>query len=255
MELGFIGTGKIASAVITGICNAGMEQADIYVSPRNEEKSKHLAEIYSNVQRMDSNQLVLENAEIIFIALIPDQAENILKQLNFREDHIIVSLVPYAKLSGLSEMVHPARTISRAIPLPTVVHHNCPVPIFNSNPMVEKIFNQIGQPLFVDTEDQLHALWTLTGLIAPYYELLEELSDWTASKGVDKKVSDRYVADMFHALSNTACRSDVIDFNQLVKHATTPDGLNEPAGKEIREKGAHGAYLEAADNLLKRFPE
>ena len=89
-----------------------MKDVEIYVSPRNEEKSKHLAEIYSNVIRMDSNQLVLENAEIIFIALIPNQAEKILEQLGFREDHIIVSLIPYAKLSLLTEVLHPARTIS-----------------------------------------------------------------------------------------------------------------------------------------------
>jgi len=255
MKLGFIGTGKIASAVVNGICTSNMKDVEIYISPRNEKKSKHLAEIYSSVHRMDSNQLVLENAEIVFIALIPNQAEKILEQLGFREDHIIVSLIPYAKLSLLTEVLHPARTISRAIPLPTVVHHNCPVPIFNSNPAVEAIFKQIGQPLFVETEDQLHALWTLTGLIAPYYELLEELSEWAIAKGVDKSVSDQYVADMFHALSNAACKSEVIDFSQLVTHATTPGGMNEQAGKEIREKGAHGAYIEAADKLLKRFPD
>jgi pyrroline-5-carboxylate reductase len=44
MELGFIGTGKIAFAVITGICTSGMEQVGIYVSPRNEEKSKYLSD-------------------------------------------------------------------------------------------------------------------------------------------------------------------------------------------------------------------
>ncbi|MBL7111302.1 MAG: NAD(P)-binding domain-containing protein [Bacteroidales bacterium] len=255
MKIGFIGTGKIASAVINGICTSDMEHVDIYVSPRNEEKSKHLAEIYPIVHRMNSNQLVLDQADIVFIALIPNQVRGIIEDLNFKEDHIVVSLIPYTRLSELSEILYPARTISRAIPLPTVVHHNCPIPVFNSNSTVKDIFGHIGQPLIVDTEDQLHALWTLTGLIAPYYELLEELSDWATSKGVEKEVSDRYVADMFYALSNAACNSKTVNFKHHVTHATTPKGMNEQAGIEIRQKGAHTAYRDAADNLLKRFPD
>jgi pyrroline-5-carboxylate reductase len=94
-----------------------------------------------------------------------------------------------------------------------------------------------------------------TCLIAPYYELLEELSAWAAAKGVNKRISGRYVADMFYALSDAACRTDPIDFKHLVTHATTPKGMNEQAGIEIRSKGAHEVYREAADNLLKRFPQ
>ena len=35
MKLGFIGTGKIASSVITGICNSKISFTKILISPRN----------------------------------------------------------------------------------------------------------------------------------------------------------------------------------------------------------------------------
>ena len=35
MKLGFIGTGKIASSVITGICNSKISYKKIIISPRN----------------------------------------------------------------------------------------------------------------------------------------------------------------------------------------------------------------------------
>ena len=35
MKLGFIGTGKIASSVITGICNSKIKFKQIIISPRN----------------------------------------------------------------------------------------------------------------------------------------------------------------------------------------------------------------------------
>ena len=35
MKIGFIGTGKIASSVVTGICNSKISFKKILVSPRN----------------------------------------------------------------------------------------------------------------------------------------------------------------------------------------------------------------------------
>ena len=42
MKLGFIGTGKIAASVITGICNSNISFKEIIVSPRNKAISKKL---------------------------------------------------------------------------------------------------------------------------------------------------------------------------------------------------------------------
>lgn len=58
---------------------------------------------------------------------------------------------------------------------------------------------------------------------------------------------------MFQALAFAAQQSNPIDFKELAKHAETPNGMNEQAGKEIRDKGTHLAYKVASDNLLKRF--
>jgi pyrroline-5-carboxylate reductase len=42
MRLGFIGTGKIASSVITGICNSSIIYKNIIVSPRNKKIANNL---------------------------------------------------------------------------------------------------------------------------------------------------------------------------------------------------------------------
>lgn len=253
MKLGFIGIGKIARAVVKGLCTSNKENLIIKLSPTNEENSKQLAKTFSNVNRLESNQLVLDQSDIIFIAVRPNDSKEVLSSLNFRVDHIVISFIPFLQFSELAKAVAPANRLSRAIPLPTVVTHNCPIPIFNSNKTVTKIFSYIGQPLLVDDENQLHTLWTLTGIIAPFYDLLRELSDWATMNGVKKAIANQYIADMFHSLLFSAQKTRPIDFNELMKHATTPNGMNEQAGKEISEKGAHEAYKIAADNLLKRF--
>jgi len=42
ISLGFIGTGKIASSVITGICNSSINYKKIIISPRNSKIAKNL---------------------------------------------------------------------------------------------------------------------------------------------------------------------------------------------------------------------
>ena len=42
MKLGFIGTGKITSAVVTGICKSKIKYTKIIVSDRNKKISKQL---------------------------------------------------------------------------------------------------------------------------------------------------------------------------------------------------------------------
>jgi pyrroline-5-carboxylate reductase len=255
INLGFIGIGKIATAVIEGLCTSEMKRAIVRISPRNQQNSEHLAAMFTNVFKMQSNQEVVDHSDIAFLAVRPTQAEEILTGLKFRPDHTIVSLIPLLKYSDIARIVRPATKICRAIPLPPVVNHNCPIPVFNASQTVVDILSNLGQPLLVPDENQLHALWTLTCLITPYYDLLNELSEWTRLHGVNKEIADQYIANLFEALSYTAKIADPIEFNDLARHAATPNGMNEQAGRDIRESGAHEAYREAADHILQRFPK
>ncbi len=253
MKLGFIGVGRIAYAVVKGLCTSNIENTTINLSPRNNIKSNNLAKAYSNVNRLTNNQSVLNDSDIIFISVPPNGVKEILNDLSFKETHIIISFIPFLTISKLAEAVKPASRICRAIPLPTVVNHNCPIPIFNSDKTISKIISYIGQPLLVENEKQLHTLWSLTGFIAPFYDLLKELSAWTIANGVNEIIANNYIVDMYHSLLLSTKKGNKIDFDELVKHATTPNGMNEQAVKEIKEVGAHEMYKIVADNLLKQF--
>lgn len=253
MNIGFIGIGRIAGAIVEGLCTSDAENLSVCLSPRNEDVSRALAGKYAAVKRLESNQAVLDQSDIIVIALRPGVAVEILNGLLFKETHVVISLVPLLTYAGLTRAVLPARQVSRAIPLPSVRYHQCPIPVFRSNDIVMKLLRHIGQPLPVENEDQLHALWTLTGLITPFYDLLDELSGWSIAKGVASPVANAYIANLFQSLSYAAQQSSSIDFGELAKHAETPGGMNEQAGREIREKGVHQAYSVASDHLLERF--
>ena len=167
----------------------------------------------------------------------------------------MVSFIPFLKRDELLSAVQPAGTACRAIPLPPVVTGQCPIPVFHSTPDIIQLLQAIGQPLEVYDEQQLHVLWTLTGLITPYYDLLHTLGEWTVQHGVPAATANTYVASMFQALSYMAQQQAVPDFKELSRHAATPKGMNEQAGQELRSAGIHESYSKAADRLLQRFPQ
>ena len=253
MKIGFIGVGKITNAIVEGLCTSSIEKTHICLSPRNEANARLLAEKYTQVQRLETNQQVIDQSDIVFIAVRPVVAVEVLRTLVFRETHIVVSLVPLLKEAELLNAVAPATHVVRAVPTPTVMQHTGPILLFHSNDTVTHLFRHLGQPLQVTDEQQLHVLWTLTGLITPFYDLLYELSSWATANGVDTTTANQYIAGLFQALSFVAQQDNPINFKELAQHAETPNGMNEQAGREIREKGAHLAYRIASDNLLRRF--
>jgi len=253
MNIGFIGTGKISRALVEALGVLQLKDIRIHLSPRNKGISEALAGKYEIVTRRSSNQDVIDNSEVLFIALRPNVCKEVLDELNFTSDHTVISLIPYLGYEELADLVEPANRLSRAIPLPTVVNHICPIPVYNPDEIVLEILDMIGQPLEIKDEKQLHTIWALTGLITPFYDLMGELSNWAVENDVKKHVADKYIADMFQSLSYAASISDRPDFKSLSHHAATPGGMNEKSGIEIREAGAHIVYRNSADGILEMF--
>jgi pyrroline-5-carboxylate reductase len=255
MTLGFIGIGHIATAVIEGLYQSKPDNLRIHLSPRGKKNSIRLAETYPSVYRLKNNQQVVNQSDIIFIAVRPSDAGPVLTELSFSEDQTVVSFVPFLQQEDFTKAVGPAQKVCRAIPLPTVIYHTCPIPLFNATDEIINLFNRIGQPLQVTNEKQLHALWTLTGFITPFYDILDELSTWAESEGVDKPVANQYLADLFQSLSFAAQQSDPINFEKLSNHAATPNGMNEQAGEELKKQGTLQTYTKIADRLLEQFQQ
>lgn len=255
MKLGFIGTGRIVTAVVKGFCSSAIKNTTINLSPRSKSNSINLARTFPNVTRLKSNQLVLDNSEVIFIALPAKDSKQILSNLKFNRNHTVISFIPFLIHSKLAKLVKPAKRICRAIPLPTVESRVCPIPVYNGNSTVMKILGFIGQPVKVEDEDQLHTLWVLTGFIASFFDLLKELGSWAKLYGIEEGTANKYLVNMFHSLVYSVMKGNQINLDEIVKKAATPGGLNEQVVEEIRNKKANKAYATAAVNLLKRFED
>ena len=103
MKLGFIGTGVITEAIITGLTRSDYPASDIFVSLRNRQVSERLVKMSPKVHVLDDNQAIVDQSDIIFLAVLPQQAEQILYPLQFGDLAHIVSLIatiPIERLRG-----------------------------------------------------------------------------------------------------------------------------------------------------------
>lgn len=249
-RLGFLGTGNIASAVVEGFSTCARPPA-ITVSPRNEAKSRGLAERWPNVHRAGSNQEVLDGTDLVFIALRPALAPEVLPGLHFRPDQTIVSLIPLVTRAGMQALVQPASRVFKALPLPYVARHLGQIPYFPPDAETASLLANLCEPLPVQSERELHRLWAITGLISLFYALLEATRAWSVGHGAGEDVSKRYTASMFASLARLAEEGEPFDI--LAAEAATPGGLNEMALRMMKEGSMFTDHAAALDAILARF--
>lgn len=236
-RVGFIGVGTIAEALITGMCAAGERRATFLLSPRNADIAKRLAECFSSVEVAGDNQAVIDASDIIFLAVRPQVAADVLGALKFRRDQCIVSLIATLDVARLRTLVAPASSITRAAPLPAVARRLGPLMIYPSVPQIAKLLEGLGHLVQLRNERELDALWAVTGLMSSYFGLLDEIAGWLQRQGVEETQVHPFVAALFEALASTAAEHTEGGFDRLVVSHSTPGGLNEQAHRELTAAG------------------
>ena len=251
-NLGFIGTGNITTALIEGLCTTVEAPESVLVSPRNAAKASRLAAKFSQVQVMDDNQQVIDGSDIVFLALRPEIASEVLPRLQFREDQKIVSLIAVTTINLIKKFIGDMHHVVRAVPLPTVAQHMGPIILYPDDPEAGNIFKKIGTLFAVSSERDIGLLASVTALISPYFALVGAVSDWTQTGGIDESVAHQYTVSMFHALNLQAMTMDKSNFSELAVEAATPGGLNEQALAIINAKGGISAFLDALNAVAAR---
>ena len=253
MNIGFIGTGQITKAVVLGITKSKIKYKKILISKRNNKISKYLKNINKKIKISSDNQFIINNSDWIFLAITPDVGRKILKKLDFKSNKIIISFISTIKLNELKTLTNRKATIVRAIPLPPISIMKGPVPLFPKNKKISKFFNNIGDSININNEISSLNFWATSSLMAPYYELLLEVSKWLQKKGLSKSYSQKYVSSLFSALSEVAVMRSDKDLKILIKDSQTPKGLNEQTLKFLKKKGFYKQLNFSLNKIFKRL--
>ena len=253
MKLGFIGTGKITTAVVTGICRSKISFKKILLSPRNKKVAKKLKNRFKKISVAKNNQEIVSSCSWIFLAITPSVGQKIIKNLKFKPNQMIVSFISTMTLTQLKKAIKVKAKIIRAIPLPPISLKKGPVPIFPPNKKVKNFFNKLGTTVEIKNEKLSKNFWSTSGMMAPFYELLSVMTNWLVKRGVKRNKAQQYITSLFVALSEDAVINSKKDLKYLVKESQTPRGLNEQGVKELRKAGFYRATERTLNSILKRL--
>ena len=255
MKIGFIGTGKIASSVITGICNWKIKFNKILISPRNKIIAKNLKRKFKNIIIAKNNQEIVDNCNWVFLSITPSVGQKIIKELKFKSNQTIISFISTITLTQLKKLIKVKAKIVRAIPLPPISIKKGPVPICPPNKKVKDFFNKIGTTIEIKNEKSSINFWSTSGMMAPFYELLRIMSNWLVKKGIKRDNAQKYITSLFLALSEDAAVNAKNDLKYLVKESQTPKGLNEQGVRELTKLGFYKKVEKTLNSIHKRLEQ
>ncbi len=253
MNIGIIGTGAIAEAVVVGLCKKEAPPERILLSPRNEQRATRLANKFTNVSIATDNQAVLDESTLIFLAVRPQVVDEVLTKLRFRDDQRVLSFMAGVSIERLKEYVKPTQQVVRMNPLPAIARHEGPILMSPPSQEMAELFQNTGSLIQVEEEAQLETLCAVTGFMAPYFGLLDQCTRWLVANGIDDSAAFDFVRALYESLGRTPQDSNDKDFGKVATEHATPEGFNEHALRELNRIGWYNDISDVLSLLNRRL--
>ncbi|QEL22994.1 pyrroline-5-carboxylate reductase [Bosea sp. F3-2] len=252
MKLGFVGTGTISSAVIAGLAKSSLDIEEVIVSPRNAETAARLSEQHALVSVGKDNQDVVDRSQIVFLAVRPQIAEAVIRDIHFRSGQHVVSFIPVVSPETIAGWIGVPVKITQALPLPFVAHRLGATAFYPPEETISAIFSALGTAVAVTDRREYELLTTGSALMGTYFGILESAERWLTESGVPSLQAHAYLRQLFTGLAYATAVSPNAAFAELRSEFSTKGGLNEQIFRDFQGSGGTAALEGALAGALAR---
>lgn len=251
--LGFIGAGKMASALAQGFVRAGLVQPGQLVAS---DPSAPVRESFSKAtgsRALVSNTDVAAAADVLVLAVKPAQIEDVLKEIHeqLTERHLLISIAAGVTLAQMEAAVPPGTRVIRVMPnTPALVGASASAFALGTcataedAALAERLLSGVGVALQTK-ESLLDAVTGLSGSGPAYvFTIIEALSDGGVAAGLPRDVATRLAAQTVlgagKMVLETGLHPGVLKDMVASPGGTTIEGLHE-----LEKAGVRGAVMNA----------
>jgi pyrroline-5-carboxylate reductase len=254
MKLGFIGTGSLTAAIVTGLKAFADNPSPIVVSPRNESTAARLASRFADVRVAADNQAVLDECDTVMLAVRPQIARDVLSLLRFRPDHHVISLIATVSREDIAALTAPGGHVVKALPMPMIAHGLGATIIYPPDRKAAALFGTVGNAIEVESAAEFDAMSVTTATFASYFKYLDTIHAWLKQHGVPEARARDYVASLFRALGDAPINQPAVAFMHMAEEEyATRGGLNEQVLRELTSRGVFEALRESMDGIHRRI--
>jgi pyrroline-5-carboxylate reductase len=261
MQIGFIGSGRMASALLEGILRAGITSAkNIFVTDKIAKAANDLA-AKTGAQARGSNAEVASAAGILILCVKPVDVSEALKEAGNLTGKLVISIAAGVTLGRLKDSAPGKPRVIRVMPnTPVLVGHGAAA--YASGPgatdedlaAADRIFGATGIVVHVK-EELLDAVTGLSGSGPAFvYTVIEALSDGGVLMGLPREISLRLAAQTVMGAAAMVLQTGLHPA-QLRDQVTSPGGTTIAGLEALEEAGLRSALIGAVRAATERSKE
>ncbi len=253
LKIGFLGAGKMASALAKGFVAAKI------VSPRQiiasdviePARAAFAKDVGGNVA--DSNLEVLKFANILVLAVKPDQVAAVLAEIKpaFTDKHLLISIAAGVTLAKLENALPMKARVIRVMPnTPALVGAGASGYALGSHAngedgeIAQKLLGAVGIA-FAVKESLLDAVTGLSGSGPAYvFQIIEALSDGGVAAGLPRDIATRLAAQTLLGSAKMVLETGTHP-GALKDMVTSPGGTTIEGLHEMEKGKVRGALMNA----------
>lgn len=260
-KIGFIGSGKMASAIIKGLIKTGFAKPENLIATQAEqtgleEKSKVLG-----IKVILDNKELVKTSDVIFIAVKPNQVIAVLEEIKpfVTSEKLIVSIAAGVNINKLETNLPIGSKVIRVMPnTPALVGEGMSGMVGGGNvqetdvDFVKSLLSTIGKCIVVDSEDQIDIVTAISGSgPAFFYKVINEIARAGEKLGMDYDKALLLSIQTAIGSAKMALNRD-ISMEQLIANVATKGGCTAVGVDCMNENNSEKLFYDVIKNTTEK---
>ncbi|MEX0819648.1 MAG: pyrroline-5-carboxylate reductase [Pirellulaceae bacterium] len=263
MTIGFVGAGQMARALARGFVAAELVRADSVIAyDPVAEAASQFAELVPGSHIANSNQALVESADVVILAVKPQSITAVMSELAAaKADRVLfVSIIAGTPLAALCDGLRSTRVVRVMPNTPCLIGAGAagyslgPGASAADGELVGRLLGAVGIA-FPVPESQLDAVTGLSGSGPAYvYTMIEALSDGGVRAGLPRATATALAAQTVFGAALMVISTG--EHPGVLKDRVTSPGGTTIAGLQVLERqGLRSALIDAVEAATKRSQE
>jgi len=262
-QWGFIGSGKMATALIRGMLRSGVAGTAAITASDPLESARTGLAADTGIRVDEANLPVVERSDVLVLAVKPQVMSQVLAQLRplVGPRHLVVSIAAGISIAALLEGLGPERRIVRVMPnTPALLGEG--VSAYALGPgvsaadesVVKEFLTSVGRAVRVP-ETMLDAVTGLSGSGPAFvYLMIEALSDGGVRVGLPRDIATMLAAQTVLGSARMVLETGLHP-GVLKDQVTSPGGTTIAGLHALERAGVRGALIDAVEAATRRSAE
>ena len=260
IKLGFVGCGKMASAIIGG-CLSTFKKENIFASEINTE-ARSTAKRNFGIEVYDNNIDTVKKADVIIFCVKPFVIKDVLKEVSqyITKDQLIISIAAGVKIDTIKEILGSVNVIRVMPNTPAMVKEGmsaiCPDEGINKDyqEIAKTIMSSVGETVFTE-EKYIDIITSLSGSgPAFYYKIINDMAKAANNMGLGYKTALKLSAQTAIGAGKMILQSPDTP-EKLIENVTTKGGCTEVGNIILNESSIENILNETIVKTAKKAKE